>query len=55
VPEYWLGDPMTEQMRLFALRDGRYVEVEPEDGVLRSTVIPEFAVDIAALFASLDR
>ncbi len=53
VPEYWILDPITREFRILALVEGRYVPVEPDGEVLRSTVVPGLAVDPAALFAKL--
>jgi Uma2 family endonuclease len=53
VPEYWLGDPHRPSLRLFALRDGAYVPVAPENGLLRSTVVPNLTVDPDKLLANL--
>ncbi|MGH2533193.1 MAG: Uma2 family endonuclease [Thermomicrobiales bacterium] len=53
VPEYWLGDPDFPNLRLFALRDGVYVPIEPENGLLRSTVVPDLVVDPEKLLANL--
>lgn len=55
VKEYWLVDPEARTLRLFALRDGRYVESQPKAGTLHSEVLPGLTVDLAALFAELDR
>jgi Uma2 family endonuclease len=55
VPEYWIANAVRPSLRLLALRDGRYVEIEPDaDGLLRSTVCPDLVLDPAALLANLD-
>jgi Uma2 family endonuclease len=53
VPEYWLVDPERETVRAFALGDGAYAPIPANGGVTRSRVLPDFAVDAAALFAGL--
>jgi Uma2 family endonuclease len=54
VPELLIADPDTPALRLFVLRDGRYVEVEPDaDGRLHSTVVPGLVFDPATLLANL--
>jgi Uma2 family endonuclease len=53
IPEYWLVDPATRKFQLFVLREGRYEESPPEDGLLRSEVITGLALDPAALFAGI--
>jgi Uma2 family endonuclease len=53
VPEYWILDPKLQTLTLFRLIDGRYVESEAEDGVLRSTAITDFTIDPVALFAKV--
>ncbi|MGH2558114.1 MAG: Uma2 family endonuclease [Thermomicrobiales bacterium] len=53
VPEYWIGDPDLPNLRLFALRDGVYVPIPPESGLLRSTVVPNLTVDPEKLLANL--
>lgn len=42
VREYWILDPLSEQLEAYALKRGKYVEIEPEDDVLRSSVIQGF-------------
>jgi Uma2 family endonuclease len=55
VPEYWIASSFRPSLRLLALRDGVYVEVDPEpDGRLRSTVAPNLILDPATLLADLD-
>lgn len=55
VPEYWIGDPLAPNLRLFALRGGVYVPIAPEHGLLRSTVVPNLTVDPAALLVDLSK
>lgn len=42
VGEYWIIDPAHQSVHLYALREGRYVEVAEAEGRLVSTVIPGF-------------
>ena len=55
VREYWLADPDARALTVFrlVLVDSRYEPIEPEGRVVRSTVLPGFAVDADALFAGL--
>ena len=53
VPEYWTVDPDAPELRIRVLREGRYEDVAPEGGLLRSTVLPNLVIDPAALFADL--
>ena len=53
VPEYWWVDGDHEAATAHELVNGRYVPVPIEGGWIRSRVIPEFAVDIPALFVGL--
>ncbi len=53
VSEFWLVDPASATVRVFALVDGRY-ELVPHDGqTAKSALFPELTVDITALFADL--
>ncbi|MEA2528433.1 MAG: hypothetical protein QOG89_77 [Thermomicrobiales bacterium] len=51
VSEYWVVDTVTEAITVHELRNGRYVPVS-SDGVVRSQVVPDFVVDVRALFAA---
>jgi Uma2 family endonuclease len=51
VREYWIADPEDETLTVLALVDGQYVEVEPQDGFVTSTVIPGLIVESGPLFA----
>lgn len=53
VPEYWIADPDGLDLRLFTLRDGVYIPVEPDGGMLRSTIVPGLTVDLATLQTEL--
>jgi Uma2 family endonuclease len=50
VPEYWIVDPESFAVSIFALVDGRFVSVPIEDGIARSRVLPGFAIALADLF-----
>lgn len=54
VPELLLADPDTPSIRLFVLREGRYVAVEPDaDGRRHSTVVPDLVFDPKTLLTDL--
>jgi Uma2 family endonuclease len=54
VPEYWIADPDVPELMLFVLgADGKYERIHPEGGVLRSRVLPEFAIDLNDLYSEL--
>jgi Uma2 family endonuclease len=54
VPEYWIADPEIPELILFVLGgSGRYERINPEGGVLRSRVLPDFAIDLGGPFAEL--
>ncbi len=53
VPEYWLLDPDVADIRALRLVDGRYQTIPLTDGRLQSVTVPEFFVDIEALYAEL--
>lgn len=42
VREYWIIDPLTRTAEQYALRRGKFVEVEPEAGVWHSTTLTGF-------------
>lgn len=53
VPEYWIADPKHHTLAVLVLRDGRYEPLPQTDGVAHSTVLPDLAVDVAALFTPI--
>ena len=53
VREYWVVDPRARSVAVFVLRAGRYKPLPIAGGVVRSTVVPGLAVDVAALFHGL--
>jgi Uma2 family endonuclease len=54
VPEYWIADPDKPELLLFVLNaEGRSEQALPENGSLRSRVLPGFAIDFRRLFADL--
>jgi Uma2 family endonuclease len=56
IHEYWLFDPLTRAPEFYRLgADGRYQIVYPVDGIYTSEAVPGFQLDIAELFAPLDR
>ncbi len=44
VREYWVIDPLTENVRLYYLTESGYEAVEPQDGRLHSKLLPGFCV-----------
>jgi len=54
VPEYWMLDPETETILPLTLVAGRYEPIPVVGGIVRSVVVPEFVVDLAALFAGIE-
>lgn len=50
VPEYWIADPKTNSLTIYALTDGEYQMVEPVEGTVRSRLMPGLVVHIAKLF-----
>lgn len=51
VAEYWLVNPVLEQVEQFALREGRYVAVGTyADGVIKSHVVQGFGIPVRAIF-----
>ncbi len=56
VAEYWFIDVEARTASVWTLRDGEYVVLRPDvDGLIRSTVVTGFAVDIERVFADADR
>jgi Uma2 family endonuclease len=53
VLEYWMVDPIARTVVAVALVDGRYEPLPEVGGVIRSTVIPGLAIEVAALFVDL--
>jgi Uma2 family endonuclease len=54
VQEYWIADPMGQQLEAYELRNGRYETLHhlSTTGTLASNVLQGFAVDVQALFAT---
>jgi len=52
VREYWLVDPLVRAITVRAFEAGTDTTVR-ESGVVRSTILPGFEVDVAELFADL--
>jgi len=42
VREYWIIDPISEQLEAYVLKRGKYVEMEPEKEIWHSTVLNGF-------------
>jgi Uma2 family endonuclease len=53
VREYWLVDPEQNTVRALTLVDGAYEPIPPSGNIVRSIAVPEFRVDVDALFAGL--
>jgi Uma2 family endonuclease len=55
VQEYWIADPMGQQLEAYELRNGRYETLHhlSTTGTLTSNVLQGFAVDVQALFATI--
>ncbi len=49
VGEYWLIDPERDAITFLRLKDNRYIEVTPKEDMLRSTAVPGFSLDLAAV------
>jgi len=50
VREYWIVDPETETIFVQTLRDGVFVPLVSDDGVIRSEVLAGFEIDPRGLF-----
>jgi Uma2 family endonuclease len=51
VAEYWIIDPETESLEQYILHEGRYeLALKSGDGMLRSQIVPGFAIPIRAIF-----
>lgn len=56
VREYWFIDAEARSATVWTLTDDRYVELRPDaDGLIASTVLIGFAVDIGQVFADAER
>jgi Uma2 family endonuclease len=54
VKEYWIVDPMKRSIDVLVLENGRYVRIDDEEGVARSTVVPGVAVEVVRIFDALN-
>jgi Uma2 family endonuclease len=51
VPEYWVADPVVPELAIYVLTpQGTYERARPEGRRLRSTVLPDLEIDLAAIF-----
>lgn len=50
VPEYWLVDPIREELEVYRLEGERYRTVRPDGGIFESEVMPGFWLDEAWLW-----
>jgi Uma2 family endonuclease len=50
VREYWIIDPLSQTLEAYALRRGRYAEIDARKGAVRSIVLPGFYVKPEWLF-----
>ncbi len=50
VKEYWLIDSEKEIAEFYALKDGKFEEIEVKDGIFKSTVIKDFWIKVQWLF-----
>ena len=54
VPEYWLVDPERRTILPQTLVAGAYEPIPISEGAVRSVVLPQLVVDVAALFAGIE-
>jgi Uma2 family endonuclease len=56
VPEYWLVDPANRTIEVFTWADGGYqpFSFAAETGVVKSKLLPDFQVDLAAVMPAPD-
>ncbi|MGN6758293.1 MAG: Uma2 family endonuclease, partial [Thermomicrobiales bacterium] len=54
IPEYWIVNPLDTTITVLVLRDGQYTEhgVFTRGQRATSALLPEFAVDVAEVFAA---
>ena len=50
VREYWMIDPVSQTLEAYALKRGKYVEIEETNGTIRSAVLPGFYLKHGWLF-----
>ena len=55
VREYWIADPAVRHVELLVNRDGQFQVALPLDGVYRSAVLPEIALDLVDLWNEVER
>jgi Uma2 family endonuclease len=54
VPEYWIVSPKERSLLQYTLNASQYAMTRYSQGSLKSSRLPEFTLDIDALFATLD-
>ena len=52
VREYWIVDPRNESIEVYQLENNRYrlFSFAAEEGTTRSAVLPEFELEVSAIF-----
>jgi Uma2 family endonuclease len=53
VREYWILDPVSQQLEAYVLKRGKYVEIKSENDVWRSTILNGFYLKSAWLWRAL--
>ena len=44
IPEYWLIDPIRQQVEFYQLRDGHYHSADISDGIYKTDLLPGFSL-----------
>ena len=55
IREYWYVDVEARTQTVWRLEEGRFVVASPEGGRIRSPLLPELEIDVAAIFAAAER
>jgi Uma2 family endonuclease len=53
VAEYWLVDPLTQQIEFLVREGDRFAVDLPEDGLYRSRVIPGLEIDLLSFWTAV--
>lgn len=53
IAEYWIIDPIRHSFTALTLSGGRYVEIRPAKGVLKSKALVGFELNLSAFFESI--